>query len=309
MTRSASVGVRRDSQASAGGSRVQGCQRRDGLPASRRKMPWSGWRRSEGSHDRQPAKDRETSADAPRARHECVPLSRRSPVCAVKPTPARATRVSKPHATTGVDRFAGARHEPSVVRVRKRTHLSSLQRAARSGGARIARPGRPTTLDGGVCIGSGDTGARCLSRSDSNRCREAAAWTLPRVEGRFSDRRWSGFTRVVALNRRRRAGILVKRCVPPRESGEVRTGSRDRSSRTPAAPRQRPPEAWSGGLASPAEGRRRSAAHGTNSGEFEPRRANPGDAEVDRGEKPRRSEERIPQRELRLRSPRTDDAR
>jgi hypothetical protein len=90
LTRSASVEVRRDLQASAGRSRVQGCQRWDGLPASRKTMPWSGWRRSEGSHDRQPAKDRATSADAPRARHECVPLSCRSPVCAVKPTPARA---------------------------------------------------------------------------------------------------------------------------------------------------------------------------------------------------------------------------
>ena len=43
--------------------------------------------------------------------------------------------------------------------------------------------------------------------------------------------------------------------------------------------------------------------------ELEPRRANPGDAEVDRGEKPRRLEERSPQRELRPRPPRTDDAR
>jgi hypothetical protein len=184
LTRSATVGVRRDLQASAGRSRVQGCQRWDRLPASRKKTPGSGWRRSEGSLDRQPAKDRAASADAPRARRQCVPMFRRSSVCAVKPTPTRAAAC--------LNRTRRRESTDSLVLVAKR-RLSEFEKdasfpirwTARPGRAWIARLGKPTTLDSGVCIEPGDTGARCLSGSDSNRCREAAASALSRVEGRF----------------------------------------------------------------------------------------------------------------------------
>lgn len=184
MTRSATAGVRRDLQASAGRFRVQGCQRWDRLPASRKKTPGSGWRRSEGSLDRQPAKDRAASADAPRARRQCVPCS-----AEVRCAPSSPHRPARPRVQTARDdgsrpiRWCSSR-TVGCQRFEKDASFP-IQRAVRPGGARIARLGKPTTLDSGVCIEAGDTGARCLSGSDSNRCREAAASALPRVEGRF----------------------------------------------------------------------------------------------------------------------------
>jgi hypothetical protein len=90
LTRSAPVGVRRALQASAGRARVQGCQRWDRLPVSRKKTPRSGWRRSEGSLDRQPAKDRVALAGNVSHVPDCVPLPHRSSGCAVKRSPTRA---------------------------------------------------------------------------------------------------------------------------------------------------------------------------------------------------------------------------
>ena len=90
MTRSAPVGVRRALQASAGRARVQGCQRWDRLLAPRKKTPWSRWRRSEGSLDRQPAKDRVALAGNVSNVPNRVPLLHRSSVCAVKRSPTRA---------------------------------------------------------------------------------------------------------------------------------------------------------------------------------------------------------------------------
>lgn len=228
MTRSTSV---RGSASSSGfGPRglVKGARGGTGSPRHGRKRRGSGWRRSEGSHDRQPAKDRAASADAPRARQKCVPLSPRSSVCAVKPTPTPRS-VPKPHAPTGSRSIRWCSLQDVGCQSSERTHLSCPRRVERLGEARIAQLGKPITLDGGVCIESGDTGARHLPRSDSNRYQEAAAYDSPQGRRLFSNARWSGFTRVVVLNRRRRARVLAERCAPillrKQESG--RPGSRD----------------------------------------------------------------------------------
>lgn len=186
MTRSALVGVRRALQASAGRARVKGRQRWDRLLVPRKKTPGSRWRRSEGSLDRQPAKDRVALAGNVSNVPNRVPLFHRSSVCAVKRPPTRAAaclnRTRRRESIDSLVLVVGCRLSEF-----ERTRLShSLAGRKARRWVRIARLGRPTTpKDGGDCIESGDKGVRCLQRSDSNRYTEHVASALPRVEGRF----------------------------------------------------------------------------------------------------------------------------
>lgn len=84
------IGLGRGSAGLSGfGRRVSlvGRQRWDRLLVPRKKTPWPRWRRSEGSHDRQPAKDRAASADAPSAHHDACRSPTEVRPCAVKRTP------------------------------------------------------------------------------------------------------------------------------------------------------------------------------------------------------------------------------
>ena len=138
MTRSIPVEVRRGRQASARRSRVEGRQRWDRLPTHGRK------RRAQGGV----ARRARTIGSPPRTERRpqmCLRARRRAAVPPKFGVRRQAhtdpcARVSNPHATTGVDRFVGARCEPSVVRVRKgRIFPARSSRKARGGMDSAAR--------------------------------------------------------------------------------------------------------------------------------------------------------------------------
>lgn len=98
----------------------------------------------------------------------------------------------------------------------------------------------------------------------------------------MSNGRWPGFTRVVALNRRRWVRVLAERREPIlRKRGGRRSREKELAYSTRfATMAARGMVGWSGFPSRRAQevGGRRDELIG-----LEPRRANPGDAEVDRG--------------------------
>ena len=163
-----------------------GRQRWDRLLVSRKKTPRSRWRCSEGSLDRQPAKDRVALAGHVLNVPNRVPLPHRSSVCAVKRPPTRAAAcLNRTRRRESIDLLVlVAKRRLSEFGKDASFPLIGGPQGSKSGVDSTARQ-TTTPTDGGDCIESGDKGARRLPRSNSNRYTEYDASALPRVEGWF----------------------------------------------------------------------------------------------------------------------------